>query len=146
MKYTETEIQALATRVDRLEVQNRTWKLASTLLGLVIVAVILMGAKSADRVDPAVIRARTVEAEDFVLKDADGNVHARLSLSPDVKVNKLVGEPDAQNAHGGVRFKGPYPFYRSMTLEAGASSLRFYDEKGGVIWTAPPVPTAMAVK
>src|SRR5207249_11055488 len=35
-----------------------------------------------DRVEPDVLHVRTVEAQDFVLKDGDGRVYARLSVTP----------------------------------------------------------------
>ena len=85
MQHTEPDFQALAARMDKLEAQNRKWKLASILLGLSSASLVLVAAKPADRIDPGVIHARTVEAQDFVLKNADGQVLARLTLNPNKK-------------------------------------------------------------
>ena len=81
MKYTEPELEPLVARLEKLEAQNRKWKLASILLGLSSLSLVLMAAKSADHLDPRVVHARTVEAQDFVLKDEDGQVRARLTLN-----------------------------------------------------------------
>jgi hypothetical protein len=101
--------------VEKLESQNRRWKVATLLLALSSATLVLAAAKPADRIDPNVVRARVVEAQDFILKDEDGQVHARLSLTPDVKaIGRISIYPNPE---------GP--------------SLRFYDESGRVIWTAP---------
>src|SRR6266849_396822 len=76
-----SEIQILAVRVERLEAQNRRWKLISALFALSGVSLVLMGAKPADRIDPPMVRAGTVEAQEFILKDETGHICARLSLN-----------------------------------------------------------------
>jgi hypothetical protein len=53
--------------------------LAAAALALSSASLVLAGAKVADRVDPQVLRARTVEAQDFVLKDEDGHIYAALA-------------------------------------------------------------------
>ena len=58
MKYSQPEFQVLASRLDKLEAQNRRWKVAGILLGLFIVSPVLIAAKPADRSDPSVVRAR----------------------------------------------------------------------------------------
>jgi len=121
MNYSENDLQALAARVERLEASTRRWKVACSVLLLSGISLLFMGAKPADRVDPDVLHARSVEAQDFVLKDADGHVYARLSLAPRVTVKK----------NGGMYLlpgDGALP---------GQAALQFYDDKGGVLWTAP---------
>ena len=86
MKYSKPEFQVLASRLDKLEAQNRSWKVAGILLGLFIVSLVFIAAKPADRSDASVVRARSVEAQDFILKDADDQVRARLSLNSTNKV------------------------------------------------------------
>jgi hypothetical protein len=81
MKHTQPELDCLAARLDRLEAQNRKWKSASAVLGLVTVSLLMTAAKPTENMDPAVVRARVVEAQDFLLKGADGQVHARLHMS-----------------------------------------------------------------
>jgi alpha-L-arabinofuranosidase len=127
MNYTEPEFQALAARMDKLETQNRRWKLASIVLALSSVSLVLIAAKPADRVDPAVIHARTVEAKDFVLKDEDGQIRARLTLNPNKKV-EMNGRS--------VLIMNP----------AFGPALQFYDGKGDAIWTAPQEPTMIPAR
>jgi hypothetical protein len=127
MKYPPTDVQALAARVAKLEAQNRKWKLASILLALASGSLVLMAAKPADHIDLNVIRARTVEAQDFVLKDEDGQVHARLTLNP----------ANNRQVNGG----------RTLILNpAFGPALQFYDNKGNAIWTAPQEPAVIPAR
>ncbi|SRR5712692_4491427 len=131
MKYTESDLQILAARVERLEARNRWWKLANGLLLLSLVSLGLMGARPADRVDPPIIRAGTVEAQDFVLKDEAGHVYARLSLTP---MPRSMKQP---NGRLYVIPSQPIP---------GQAALQFYDDKGEVVWTVPASPAMVPVK
>ncbi|HYU23389.1 MAG TPA: hypothetical protein VEM60_09635 [Candidatus Dormibacteraeota bacterium] len=54
--------------------------MVNSLLVLLAISVALMGAKPADRIVPPMVRASTVEAQEFILKDPDDHVYARLSL------------------------------------------------------------------
>jgi hypothetical protein len=127
MKYPEMDLQAIAARVAKLEAQNRKWKLASLLLALASGSLVLVAAKPADRIDPNVIHARTVEAQDFVLKDEDGQVHARLTLNP----------PNKRQVNGG----------RTVIVNpAFGPALQFYDDKGNAIWTAPQEPAMIPAR
>ena len=92
-----SDLQALSARLDRLETQARRWKLASVVLALSSTSLILIAAKPADHVDSAVIHARTVEAQDFVVKDEDGQIRARLTLNPQVRMRKDMSGPDGQH-------------------------------------------------
>ena len=78
-------LEALTARVAKLEAQSRRWKLATGLFGLLSATVVLMGARPADRIDPGLVRARSVEAREFLLKDETGQVYARLRLNQDRK-------------------------------------------------------------
>jgi hypothetical protein len=130
MKESATEFQTLVARVENLEAQNRRWKLASSLVSLFGVAFFLMGAKPADSFDKQVIRAGTIEAQQFLLKDEDGHVYARLSL----------------NATGrAVQLNGRVYVVPSQKLP-GEPALQFYDDKGNVVWTAPSKPELMTVR
>jgi len=80
MNSTQTNLDLLASRVQKLEASNRRWKLVNSLLVLLAVSVALMGAKPADRIVPPMVRASTVEAQEFILKGPDDHVYARLSL------------------------------------------------------------------
>src|ERR1700726_2884011 len=93
MSSPNSDLQVLAARLDKLESRACRWKLASIVLAATSTALILMAAKPADRIDSAVIHARTVEAQDFVVKDEDGQIRARLTLNPQVKVRKDMSGP-----------------------------------------------------
>ena len=127
MQHTEPDFQALAARMDKLESQNRRWKLASVAFALSSGSLLLMAAKPADRIDPTVIHARTVEAQDFVVKDEDGQIRARLTLNPQMKIKEANG-----------------PFV-NMNVPLGPA-LQFYDGKGDAIWTEPRVPTMIPAR
>lgn len=73
----------LADRLDRLEQQNRRWRMLALLALLLLAAVFLTGATSVDLPVPDTLRARTVEARTFVLRDAHGDVRARMALASD---------------------------------------------------------------
>src|SRR2546423_10641575 len=85
MGYKSTGLKELASRIAKLERQNRRWKWAAALFGLLATSLILMAAKPDDRIELPVVRARTVEARDFLLKDENVHVFARLSLSVERK-------------------------------------------------------------
>ncbi len=131
MTDTVSDLQALAARVEKLEAENRRWKLASALSLLSGVLLVLMGAKPVDRVEPPVIRASTVEAQDFVLKDEGGRMRARLSLNPGGKEVEIKGR-----------------VYRLLSPQTipGQAALQFYDDKGDIVWTVPANPTLVPVK
>jgi hypothetical protein len=116
MQSTNTELRSLAARIDKLEAQNRKWKIATILLAASSAPLVLMAAKPADQLNPSVAHARTVEAQDFVLKDNDGQVRARLTVRPrsDVKGDLLL------NPH--------------------RPALQFYDDNGQPFWTIPQQP------
>src|SRR6267378_5727882 len=75
------ELEILAARVEKLEAQNRRWKLVSAVFLLSGVSLVLAGAKAADRIESPAIHAKTVEAQEFILKDSDGQVYGRLRLN-----------------------------------------------------------------
>ena len=140
MNSSPLDIQNLAARVEKLEAANRRWKLSTAVLLLSGVSILLLGAKPADRIEPqGVIRARTVEAQDFVLKDDDGLVYARFSLIPSPLTKNQNGQP----------FTAPGSPRRYATPEPvlpGQASLQFYDEKGQLVWSAPTKPQFMTVR
>jgi hypothetical protein len=82
-------------------------------------------------VDTPVMRARTVEAQEFLVKDADGRVRARLSLYPN-------GQE--------VKVDGKVYHMRPEKVMPGQASLQFYDENGEEVWVAPKVATVEQLK
>jgi hypothetical protein len=138
MESSPIDVVTLTARVEKLESANRRWKLVNAALLLSGVSILLMGAKpavrvaaakKADRVDPDVIHARSVEAQEFVLKDERGDVYARLSL----------------NSETGKQPRGRNNLVPSPQVP-GQASLQFYDEKGQLVWSAPAKPQFMPVK
>ena len=112
-----TNLEDLAARVAQLEKQTRRWKLAAALLGTFGVLFILTAAKAPQRMEPTVLRARAVEAEEFLLKGEDGHVYARLTL-----------DPDLQRLNAGAL--GPL----------SPAALEFYDVNGHIAVIVPTTP------
>jgi len=130
MEFSQVDVQNLAARIGKLESANRRWKSASAIALLFVLSLLLLSTRHAervaaaarpDRVERDVLRVRTVEAQDFVLKDDEGHVLARLSLSPQADVKKRGGA---------------YLLPKDGALP-GQAALQFYNDKGEVLWTAP---------
>ena len=83
MTTTEINLNELVERVRKLERQNRRWKLAVLLLLFVVVSSLATSLVAQERIEPPLMRARTVEAQSFLLKDADGNIRGRMNLRED---------------------------------------------------------------
>src|SRR5215472_7605970 len=125
MNSSPADLESLAARVQKLEAANRRWKSSSVISLLLVISMLLLSTRHAervaaaakpDRVEPDVLHVRTVEAQDFVLKDLDGHVYGRLGRLSD------------------------------MPVIPGQASLQFYDEKGKVVWSAPSKPQFMTVR
>jgi hypothetical protein len=123
-----SDLQALSARLDKLETQARRWKLATVVLASLSASLMLIAAKPADRIDSAVIHARTVEARDFVVKDEDGQIRARLTLNSQAKTKNDLSDPTV-----------------NMNAPLGPV-LQFYDVNGDPIWTAPQVATVIPAR
>jgi hypothetical protein len=133
MNSSQANVDLLTARVQKLEASNRHWKLLNALFLLSAVSVVLMGAKPADRLEPNVIRAGSVEAQDFVLKDEAGHVYARLSLNPSTRRM--------------IQSNGRTYLVPSDSLAVpGQPALQFFDDRGNVLWTVPQEPTLRPVK
>jgi len=74
MTAAEVNLQELALRVRTLERQNRRWKTFSLLALLLVACSITVGVRGQGNISPNLLRAGRVESQDFVLKDATGNV------------------------------------------------------------------------
>jgi len=133
MNSSQANLDLLAGRVQRLEASNHRWKLLSVLLALSIASLVVMGAKPADRLQPPVVRAATVEAQEFLLKDESGHVYARLSMNPSVAA---VKQPNGRT----------YLVPSDSLGIPGQPALQFYDERGQVLWTVPQEPMLRPVK
>ena len=140
MNSSQLDVRTLAVRIEKLEAANRRWKSASAIALLFVLSLLLLSTRHAervaaaarpDRIEPNILHARTVEAQDFVLKDADGHVYARFSISPSLEALDKNGRP---------------PRLEELPLIPGQASIQFYDEKGKVVWSAPAKPQFMTVR
>ncbi len=73
----------LIARFECLERDNRRWKTASIVALVVLLAMLLVGFKTADFSQPDLVRAHSVEAQSFVLRDAGGQIRARMAVAED---------------------------------------------------------------
>ncbi len=83
----EPTMETLARRLDRVERENRRLKRAGVVALAVIAAVVLMGQATGNV-------AKVVEAEKFVLRDADGKGRARLESLPSGLVRLALLDKD----------------------------------------------------
>ncbi len=83
----ELTMETLARRLDRVERENRRLKRAGVVALAVIAAVVLMGQATGNV-------AKVVEAEKFVLRDADGKGRARLESLPSGLVRLALLDKD----------------------------------------------------
>lgn len=88
-KKTEVDLGALVERVRKLEAQNRRWKLASFVFLFVMAASLASSLMAQQTTEPSLMRAKKVEAQSFLLKDADGNIRAQMTMEAD-KPNLVV--------------------------------------------------------
>ena len=140
MNSSPVDVQVLAVRIEKLESANRRWKSASAIALLFVLSLLLLSTRHAervaaaarpDRVERDVLQVSTVEAQNFVLKDADGHVYARFSITPSLAGMDLNGRP--------LRLD-------EMPVIPGQASIQFYDETGKVLWSAPTKPQFMTVR
>jgi len=140
MNSSQIDVQTLAVRIEKLEAANRRWKSASAIALLFLVSTLLLSTRHAervaaaarpDRIEQEVLHVRTVEAQDFILKDADGHVHARFGLAPSID-EKLLNGPN-----------GPLRVVPKDGVLPGTATLQFYDDNGHAVWTAPSKPQLM---
>ncbi len=115
MNSSQANLDLLAARVQKLEASNRHWRLVNALLLLSGVSVVLMGAKPADRLEPPVVRAGTVEAQAFILRNETGHVYARLSLNPSTPRIKQSNGRTYFVPSDSLRFQASPRFSSSMT-------------------------------
>ena len=146
------QIREILERLARVEQQNTRLKRGGISL-VVIACCFLVGAQAAPR-------ARTVEAERFILRDANGKVSAYLGPSgPPTQPGPVLilyaepGQPGAQLTTGqsgsALRISDRQGFEAVFGNESlidpitgektatSAASLIFYGKDKGVIWKAP---------
>jgi hypothetical protein len=80
MEITNANDNALLARVKRLEVQNRLWKIAAFLVLLTAGVFVTANVTAQQKAQDAPMRATTVEAQRFLLKDAAGTLMGQLTI------------------------------------------------------------------
>jgi hypothetical protein len=138
MNSPQTNLDLLSARVQKLEASNRRWRLLNAVLLLSGASVALMGAKPADRLEPNIIRAGAVEAQEFILKDTDGHIYARLSLGRTL-ANTLANGLNSLPNQSGLQF---LPNRATPSQPA----LQFFNDRGDVVWTVPQEPMLRPAK
>ncbi len=122
-------------RLERLERENRRMKLAGVVALAVIVAVVLMGQATQSKV------VKRVEAEEFVLRDSNGKIRARLAMNelgaPSLSLLYTDGTPVAELWGGVIEKEAHLSFYHQngrrsafLSTARGASALAFIDKDG----------------
>jgi hypothetical protein len=95
MTRTEIEFSELAERVRILERQNLCWKLASFFLLFIVASSLAAGLAAQVRNEPPLMRARAVQAQSFLLEDADGTIRGQMSMNgagPNFEVYDQTGK------------------------------------------------------
>ncbi len=75
------DVNTLALRLATLERETHRWRALALVCVLLLAGAVLIAARPVDMPMPNLLRARSIEAQIFVLRDAQGNVRARLALS-----------------------------------------------------------------
>ncbi len=127
--------EALTDRVGKLERQNRRMNQMGAVVLILAAAVLLMGQASPQR---------TVEANEFILRDGNGKVRARLSSQLGVAGIAFYDENGSERAELSVNSSSQrLTFYdppdRKIKAELNASfpSLTLFDEDQKLLWKAP---------
>ncbi len=111
------ELVAVVERLEELEQQNRRLKLMGVMVLILAGAGLLMG-----QVVPS---SRTVEAEQFVLKDVSGKPRGILAIRADGTPRLEFLEEDGK------------PRAALATAADGSPSLSLLDRDGKVLWKVP---------
>jgi hypothetical protein len=80
MELTEANYSTLLSRVKKLEVQTRTWQIVGLLVLLTLGFSQTANVMAQQKTQAEPVRATTVEAQDFLLKDAAGTVMGQLTV------------------------------------------------------------------
>ena len=112
MQIPESTLEAIANRVAKLEAQNRRLKKVGIASLIVAAAVIAMGQASTKKV---------IEANEFVLKDTNGETRAWLGMAQTVAQLVIYGP---ENNKGGFMIIGSGPNGPIISLADGKANQR----------------------
>ena len=73
-------MQHSTSLLEELQHNKRRWKISAILLAVLCIVLLFSGF---DYPQPSLVKARSVEAQSFVLRDVDGHVWARMAISAD---------------------------------------------------------------
>jgi hypothetical protein len=119
----QPDLMSVYARISRLERQNRRMKIAGTIAMVLAASIIVMGqAKTAE----------VVTANEFVLKDADGKVRAKIGMGIDVvhKDGPAIVLFDAENS--------PRISLSTSEDDARVEVNSFQPRVFSVMWAGPP--------
>lgn len=139
----ESTLDTLTQRLDQLERTSRRLKGTTVLMLLGAVAAVLMGQTAPHRIP------RTLEAEEFVLRDSRGQVRVTLGLTQNPSATVL--RIDAENGKPRMRLIVAGDGTASLEMldsgerirvllgvrEDGAPRLWLGNEGGKIVWRAP---------
>lgn len=81
MHVTDTDYNRLLARIKKVEGQNRVWKMAGLLVLLTLGLSLTTNLTARQKDQETPLRAKTVEAQTFLLKSAAGNLMGRMTVS-----------------------------------------------------------------
>jgi hypothetical protein len=138
-----SQVDILARRVARLELQNRQMKIVALGVALVVATILLAGAAKTPR---------TVEAEKIVVRDRHGRARITIgtpafagtaidanSDDPVVWLTDDKGSDRVILATDGLSFANnkAKPTVRLSSETEGSPGLKFYGTDGKISWSAP---------
>jgi len=85
------ELQLLTNRIAKLERQNRFWKIGGALAAVALASLLAVGVRAQQEWPRPTQRAKLIEAQDFVLTDADGVTKGEFSTKDGNPILELYG-------------------------------------------------------
>ncbi len=89
MQMADTDYNSLLARLKKVERQNQIWKMAGLLALLMLGLSLTANLTAAQKDQDAPLRAKTVEAQTFLLKDAEGTLMGRMTVTEGQPVLEL---------------------------------------------------------